>query len=123
MIKQKETYKEKAQWLKLVEWVEINIFNYDVSYQRLQRKSCFILKGLSKGQIVANNNYKSNADYPLDVVLMAFKANKVKIQDSIKNKTFSSEDKKMLYVCSIVRNDLEDIYNRYLKVIQKNKEV
>ena len=120
MIKQKEMSKEKVQWLKLMEWVEINIFNYDVPHQRLQKTSCLILRGLKKGQTVANNNHKSNGDYPFDVILMAFKANKIKIQNSIKNKDFYSEDKKMLYICSIVKNDLDDVYSRYLKVLNKN---
>ena len=121
MIKQKEKSKEKAEWLKLVEWVEINIFNYDVPYQNLQRNSSLILRGLRKGQHFANNKNTINGDYPFDVILMAFKANKVKIQNSIKNKNFLNEENKMFYVCSIVRNDLEDIYNRYLKAMQKNK--
>ena len=46
-----------AEWLELCEWVEINIFNYDVkNNQRLQKAACLVLKGLTSGQDVANNN-------------------------------------------------------------------
>ena len=118
----KMTEEEKLQWLELCEWVEINIFNYDIRVQRLQKKACLVLKGLKTGQNVANNNCEKYGDYPFNVILMTFKANKTKIQNAIRNKDFENdESKKMSYVCAIVRDKINDMYSRYLNA-QKTQE-
>ena len=118
----KMTEEEKLQWKELCEWVEVNIFNYDIRTQRLQKKACLILKGLQTGQNVANNNCEKFGDYPFNVILMTFKANKLKIQNAIRNKDFEDdESKKMSYVCAIIRDKLNDMYSRYLNA-QKTQE-
>lgn len=118
----KEMIEETVQWKELCEWLEINIFNYDIRVQRLQKKACLILKGLQYGQNVANNNHDKFGNYPFDVILMTFKANKLKIQNAIRNKDFeNNESKKMSYICAIVRDQLNDMYNRYLNA-QKTQE-
>lgn len=122
MSNKKMTEEEKIQWKELCEWMEINIFNYDIRTQRLQKKACLILKGLQSGQNVANNNCEKFGDYPFNVILMTFKANKLKIQNAIRNKDFEDdESKKMSYVCAIVRDKINDIYSRYLNA-QKTQE-
>ncbi len=115
----KETNEEKKQWLELCNWLEINIFNYNIPYQRLQKESTLILRGLKYGQRIANNNCEKHGNYPSNVILMAFKANKIKILNAIKDKKFENESNKMRYVCSIIRDDIDDIYNRYLKIKDK----
>ena len=106
---------EIRQWLDLCEWLEINVFNYDIAHgQRLQTDSNLILRGLKYGQKVANSKQKKYCEYPFNVILMTFKANKILIQNAIKNKTFESERQKMSYVCAIVRDRIDDIYKRYL---------
>lgn len=118
----KEMIEETVQWKELCEWLEINIFNYDIRVQRLQKKACLILKGLQSGQNVANNNHDKFGDYPFNVILMTFKANKLKIQNAIRNKDFeNNESKKMSYICAIVRDQLNDMYSRYLNA-QKTQE-
>ena len=120
--KQKEKLPRKDQdWRDLCEWLEINIFNYHVPQQRLQYEACLVLKGLQKGKDVANNNIEDNGFYPFDVILMTFKANKLKIQNAIKNKEFDSERQKMTYICTIVRGKINDMYSRYLNA-QKTQE-
>lgn len=121
MANKKMTEEEKLQWKELCEWIEINIFNYDIKTQRLQKKACLILKGLKVGQNVANNNCEKYGNYPFNVILMTFKANKTKIQNAIRNKDFEDESKKMAYVCAIVRDKINDMYSRYLNV-QKTQE-
>jgi len=117
----KMTEEEKIQWRELCEWIEVNIFNYDIKTQRLQKKACLILKGLQTGQNVANNNCEKFGDYPFNVILMTFKANKTKIQNAIRNKNFEDESNKMSYVCAIVRDKINDMYSRYLNA-QKTQE-
>ena len=121
MANKKMTEEEKLQWKELCEWMEVNIFNYDIKTQRLQKKACLILKGLQSGQNVANNNCEKFGEYPFNVILMTFKANKTKIQNAIRNKNFEDESNKMSYVCAIVRDKINDMYSRYLNA-QKTQE-
>ena len=119
---EKETLPRKDKdWLELCEWLEINIFNYNVPHQRLQTNACLVLKGLQKGKDVANNSIEDNGFYPFNVILMTFKANKTQIQNAIRNKNFDSERQKMTYICTIVRDKINDMYSRYLNA-QKTKE-
>lgn len=123
MANRKMTEEEKLQWKELCEWLELNIFNYDIKTQRLQKKACLILKGLQTGQNVINNNCEKYGDYPFNVILMTFKANKTKIQNAIRNKDFEDESKKMAYVCAIVRDKINDMYSRYLNAQKTQKKV
>ena len=121
---QKEKLPRKDKdWLELCEWLEINIFNYDVPNQRLQTDACLVLHGLRKGKTVGNNLTEDNGCYPWNVILMTFKANKVQIQNAIKNKEFDSERKKMTYICIIVRDKLNDMYSRYLNAKKTQEKV
>jgi hypothetical protein len=52
---------------------------------------------------------------------MTFKANKIQIQNAVRNKEFESERQKMSYVCAIVRDKINDMYSRYLNA-QKTQE-
>lgn len=121
MANKKMTEEEKLQWKELCEWMEINIFNYDIKTQRLQKKACLILKGLQCGQNVRNNNCEKFGNYPFNVILMTFKANKTKILNAIRNKNFEDESNKMSYICAIVRDKINDMYSRYLNA-QKTQE-
>lgn len=112
--------RNKAEWIELCAWIELNLFEYN-GKQHLQTNACYILDGLRKGQCVANTNQEMHGEYPLQVVLMAFKINKIKILNAIKNKDFKSETSKMSYICSIVRDSLNDVYTRYIN-IEKSKE-
>ena len=114
--------RKDKEWLELCEWIEVNIFNYDTTKgQRLQKKSCLILKGLRKGQNVANNKCQMYGDYPDNIILMTFKANRTQILNAIRNKSFEHESNKMSYICAIVRDKLNDMYSRYLNA-QKTQE-
>lgn len=120
--KQKEKLpKKNKDWLELCEWLEINIFNYHVPHQRLQTDACLVLMGLQRGKAVGNNNIEDNGFYPFNVILMTFKANKIQIQNAIKGKNFDSERQKMSYICTIVRDKINDMYSRYLNA-QKTQE-
>ena len=119
----KKTDKNK-DWLDLCKWIEINIFNYDGVKQKLQKKASLMLRGLAKGQDVANNLHDTFGEYPYDVILMTFKANKMTILNAIKNKDFDNdESKKMLYVCAIVRDKINDMYSRYLNAQKAQEKV
>ena len=119
--KEKLPRKDK-EWLELCEWLEINIFNYHIPEQRLQTDACLVLQGLRKGKAVGNNAIEDNGCYPWNIILLTFKANKTQIQNAIKGKNFdNSERKKMTYICTMVKDKINDIYSRYLNA-QKTQE-
>lgn len=103
---------DNDDFLQLCSYVEKEILGYD-NNQKLQKKAVLRLRGLAKGQTIANNNCKQFGDYPYSVILLAFKANKVQISNAILNKEFNSEENKIAYICAIVRDKLNDIYIRY----------
>ena len=103
--------KKDADFKEMCAWIEREIFGYDEN-QKLQKMACLKLQGLRSGKIVANNNIENNGNYSLDVIWNTFRANKLLILKALKNKTFSSEQAKMGYVCAIVREHLNDMYKR-----------
>lgn len=122
MTKKKETLlpRDKKQWNELCAWVELNIFEYE-STQKLQRAACLTLEGLRRGQVTANNKQDTYGEYPLNVILLTFKANKNVLLSALKGKIFESEDKKMRYCCAVIRDKINDVYTRYLNA-QKSQE-
>lgn len=103
--------KKDADFKEMCAWIEREIFGYDEN-QKLQKMACLKLQGLRSGKVVANNNIENNGNYSLDVIWNTFRANKLLILKALKNKTFSSEQAKMGYVCAIVRGHLNDMYQR-----------
>lgn len=122
MAKKKEALlpRDNEQWRELCAWVELNIFEYEPT-QKLQRAACLTLDGLRKGQVTANNKTDTYGEYPINVILLTFKANKNVLLSALKGKNFESEDKKMRYVAAIIRDKINDVYTRYLNV-QKSQE-
>ena len=115
MAKKKETLlpRDNEQWRELCAWVELNIFEYEPT-QKLQRQACLTLEGLRRGQVTANNKQDTYGEYPINVILLTFKANKNVLLSALKGKNFESEDKKMRYCCSVIRDKLNDMYSRWL---------
>ena len=103
--------KKDADFKEMCAWIEKEIFGYDEN-KKLQKMACLKLQGLRSGKVVANNNIENNGNYSLDVIWNTFRANKLLILKALKNKTFSSEQAKMGYVCAIVREHLNDMYQR-----------
>lgn len=103
--------KKDADFKEMCAWIEREIFGYDEN-QKLQKMACLKLQGLRSGKVVANNNTENNGNYSIDVIWNTFRANKLLILKALKNKTFSSEQAKMGYVCAIVRGHLNDMYQR-----------
>lgn len=111
-----EDRKDKP-WLELCKYIEKEFYNYEPD-QGLQRETCLILRGLNRGQCVANNNASTSGNYPYEIVLLTFKANKMKILKALKGKKFT-EMSQMSYMAAIVRKDINNIYTKY-KQAQKD---
>lgn len=107
----KLTEEEKKQWKELFEYIEKEILNYS-NNQKLQKNAILRLRGLSHGQIIANNKCEQHGEYSPEVLLIAFKINKNKIISAIQHKDFDSEENKIAYISAIVRDKLNDIDER-----------
>ena len=112
--------RNKEEWDELCKWIELNLFEYDPK-QKLQKNACLTLEGLRKGQATANNKHSTYGEYPINIILMTFKLYKNHILNALNGKNFESEDRKMKYICAIVRDKLNGVYSRYLNS-QKSQE-
>ena len=111
------------EWKNLCEWLEVNIFHYQIPDQRLQTDACMVLDGLRKGQGLADTRKPLNGYYPCEVLLIAFQFYKNTILNGIKGKDFGdSEENKMRYICAIVRDHLNDVYSRYLNAKKSHEK-
>ena len=106
-------------WLELCKYVEKDILNYDDN-MKLSRDAVLRLRGLSKGQFIANNNAKKNAEYSYKLILITFKAKKLDILRAIHNKKFKNERQKFNYIMAIIENSINDIYKK-IKENEKSK--
>lgn len=111
----KFTDKEKEQWKELLVYIEKEILEYDDN-QHLQKNAVLRILGLRKGQDMANNKLKENGYYGFDVILNTFKINRKKILNAIRFKEFENEEMKIAYINAIVRNGLNDMYERMQRV-------
>ena len=107
-------------WCELYEYVKHNILSYDVS-MKLPKFMVLRLQGLSKGQFIANNNARHEAEYPYNVILMTFKFCSMNIKRAFSTKKFKSEQNKFNYMMVIIENNINDIYMR-LKKIETEKD-
>ena len=117
-----EEQKNHQDFLELCAYIETEILGYEKN-QKLQRNAVFRLRGLAKGQVIANNNCEQHGEYPYEVILLAFKANKIKILNSIKGKDFSSEAQKVGYISAIIRDQLNDVYTRYINSKKSQEKI
>lgn len=103
------TEKEKEQFGELYRYVKTEVMNYD-SKQSLPSSFVLGLKGLATGKVVENKRQKNKANYGYDVVLLAFKLSKNKINYAIRTKDFKGEQQKFHYIRKIVEDELNNAY-------------
>lgn len=113
--------RDHEEWLELCKWLEINIFGYDGEAIKLKKTASLILDGFRKGQNVANNTLPVNGKYPCRVILMTFQLYKNQILNAVRGKDFKNEGTKMMYICKIAGNYINDVYLKYLTA-QKTQE-
>ena len=73
--------RNQEDWVELCDWVKLNIFEYEDN-QKIQKSAWVVLEGLRKGQDavdIFNNPEETYGEYPVQVILLTFKANKIKI--------------------------------------------
>ena len=115
--------RKDQEWLDLCEWVEINILGY-TDGRKMKTQESLVLRGLTKGQDIANNNREKYGEYSYEIILMTFKIYKNTILNALHGKDFNGSARtKMTYICRIVKDRIDDVYTRYLKANETNKKI
>ena len=113
--RKKMSEEEKKQWDELYSYVK-GLMGYD-DKTSLSRTEVLKLKGLTRGQFIANNNQQELAEYSFYEILVTFKICKFDIIRGFRNNSFKSNGHKFNYMIKIVEGNLSTIRERL-----KNRE-
>ena len=111
------------EWLKLCDYVhkEILLYSKDMKFPK---SLALRLRGLSKGQFIANNKIKPMANYTIEDILLTFKINKLDILNSTSDKfKFKDEKHRINYIMVIVENKINDVVLKRQKLRKENEIV
>ena len=117
--RKKMTKEEKEQWDELYSYVK-GLMGYD-DKTSLSRTEVLKLKGLTRGQFIANNNQQELAEYSFYEILVTFKICKFDIIRGFRSNSFKSNGHKFNYMIKIVEGNLSTVRER-LKSRQKQEE-
>ena len=121
-VKKKMTEKDKEDWKKLYDYIKYDILGYPSNIQ-LPKMLVLKLKGLERGQDVANNNCNLNASYGYDIILLTFKLKRNDILKSFKYKNFKTEQAKINYMMAIIQNSINDVYLSIQQIKQQEQNI
>ena len=113
------TEEEKEQWDELYSYVK-GLMGYD-DKTSLSRTEVLKLKGLTRGQFIANNNQQELAEYSFYEILVTFKICKFDIIRGFRSNSFKSNGHKFNYMIKIVDGSLSTVRER-LRNRQKQEE-
>lgn len=104
----------------LCDYVKASILEYSDD-MKLPRFIILRLRGLEKGQFLANKKCEPYAKYDCKTILYTFKSCKLEISRGIKGKDFKNEQHRFNYIMVIIESNINDMVNR-LNNVQKSKE-
>ena len=110
MTKKKMSEEEKEQWDELYSYVK-GLMGYD-DKTSLSRTEVLKLKGLTRGQFIANNNQQELAEYSFYEILVTFKICKFDIIRGFRSNSFKSNGHKFNYMIKIVEGSLSTVRER-----------
>lgn len=113
--------KEKQQeWLGLCDYVHKNILEYD-DKMKFPKTLALRLKGLAKGQFIANNKAKPMAEYSFKDILLTFKMNKLDILIATANKDKFKDEKHLInYIMVIIESKINDVVKTRIRIEKEN---
>ena len=120
-IKHKMTDEDKEYFYKLCTYIEKNFLGYD-NNQHLKKNAVLRIKGLERGNVAANNAVEDTAYYDYRTIYFTFIKCANDIKKSLYKKEIESEEGRVAYMCAIVRNKIDFVYNQ-LKQADKNANV
>ena len=101
---------EKKQWDELYSYVK-ELMGYDCKTS-LSRTEVLKLKGLTRGQFIANNNQQELAEYSFYEILVTFKVCKFDIIRGFRSNSFKTNGHKFNYMIKIVEGNLSTVRER-----------
>ena len=101
---------EKKDWDELYSYVK-ELMGYD-DKTSLSRTEVLKLKGLTRGQFIANNNQQELAEYSFYEILITFKICKFDIIRGFRSNSFKSNGHKFNYMIKIVESNLSTVRER-----------
>ena len=108
--RKKMSEEEKKDWNELYSFVK-GLMGYDEKTS-LSRTEVLKLKGLTRGQFIANNNQQELAEYSFYEILVTFKVCKFDIIRGFRNNSFKSNGHKFNYMIKIVEGNLSTVRER-----------
>lgn len=108
--RKKMSEEEKRDWNELYSYVK-ELMGYD-DKTSLSRTEVLKLKGLTRGQFIANNNQQELAEYSFYEILVAFKICKFDIIRGFRSNSFKSNGHKFNYMIKIVESSLSTVRER-----------
>ncbi len=113
---------QDPEWINLYEYVKKEIMEYPDDF-KLPKFIILRLRGLAKGQFLANKKQPPMANYEYKTILYTFKICKLSILTGFKsnNTKFTNEQHKFNYAMVIIENNINDMVIR-LKNAKSAKE-
>ena len=112
---------EKKQWDELYSYVK-ELMGYDCKTS-LSRTEVLKLKGLTRGQFIANNNQQELAEYSFYEILVTFKVCKFDIIRGFRSNSFKSNGHKFNYMIKIVEGNLSTVRERLKQREQAEQKI
>ena len=119
--RKKMTKEEKEQWDELYSYVK-GLMGYDYKTS-LSRTEVLKLKGLTRGQFIANNNQQELAEYSFYEILVTFKVCKFDIIRGFRSNSFKSNGHKFNYMIKIVEGNLSTVRERLKQREQAEQKI
>jgi len=116
-----EKHRKDQEWIDLYEYVKKEIMGY--TDEKLSKYMVLRLKGLEKGQFLANKKQTPMANYTFKSILYTFKLCKQDIIVGFRtnNTKFTGEQHKFNYAMVIIENNINDMVTK-LNNVEKAKE-
>lgn len=113
--------KDNKDWIELCEYVKREILEYDDN-MKFPQYLALKLQGIKKGQHIANNNIKAQANYDDKTLLCTFKLCKQKIVTYLhqNEKKIKNEQHKINLIIKMIEPEINDVYLR-LQEVEKVK--
>ena len=109
----KMTEKENQDWKNLCDYVKYEILEYDKSL-KFPQQLVLRLKGLNRGQFMANKGAEIQAEYSFEIILLTFKVCKCKIKNYLHDNSakIKDEEHKINVIMLFVEKEINDVYLR-----------
>lgn len=109
--------KNNKDWLELCEYVKKEILEYDDN-MKFPQYLALKLQGMKKGQHIANNNIKVQANYDDKTLLYTFKLCKQKIVTYLhqNEKKIKNEQHKINLIIKMIEPEINDVYLRLQEI-------